>query len=222
MIDLEIFPKNHFDSDRISNESMDQFSTDHLHRMVANNPGEIYTPLIEATRLAYNNFNDAIINETSSKSQKEGATVNLRISHKAFVQLVVTKEGIIRGTWGKGSAVYERFFPHGKKEYRRAKKGNIQVLMLRFISACNDHSGELPENFVDQFITIKTNYDEARTLQLHHIGTAVGNKLAVATTRKVLEIQLMINLLTISKNNVGKPEVIKVYFDQSIIRRPKD
>jgi len=148
--------------------------------------------------------------------------VSVRIFHKEFVELVVIKEGIIRGTWGKGSQVYQVFFPHGKKEYRKAKRGNIQILMLRFISACNDHSGELPEDFVDQFITIKTNYDEARTLQLHHIGTAVGNKLNVATTRKVLEIQLMINLLTISKNNVGKPQVIKVYFDQSIIRRPKD
>lgn len=221
MIDLEIFAKNHFDTKRISNEAMNQFSTDHLHRMVANNPGEIYTPLIEATRLAYNYYFEAINIEAFSKNQKEGATVSVRMFHKEFVELVMMKEGIVKGTWGKGSAVYERFFPHGKKEYRRAKRGNIQILMSGFISACNDHSGQLPEGFVEPFITLKTNYEEARNLQLYHIGTAVGNKLSVATARKVMEIQLMMNLLTISKNNIGKPEVIKVYFDQSILHGSK-
>lgn len=221
MVNLEIFAKNHFDTDKISFETMNLFSYDHLHRMVANNKGDIYTPLIDATRLAYNSFNEAINTEAYSKNEKESATVSVRTFHKEFVELVAMKEGIIKGTWGKGSQEYEVFFPHGKKEYRRAKRGNIQILMSRFISACNDHSGQLPEGFVDQFITLKTNYEEARNLQLYHIGTAVGNKLNMAVSREVMEIQLMINLLTISKNNIGKPDAIKVYFDQGILRGAK-
>jgi len=45
-----------------------------------------------------------------------------------------------------------------------------------------------------------------------------GDKTETAGSRDVVEIQLMSNLLELAKLNIGEPDKLSVYFDQSIIR----
>lgn len=220
MIDFAVYFKNHLDTEKVSDDSMNRFGQDCLSRLVSNNPGGIYTPLITATTAAYNNYATAMSSENYNSNVKEGSTLLVDQLKKQFIDLVAMKEGIIRGTFGKDAAQYQRFFPHGVDEYHQSTKANIQTLMAQFISGCGAYREQLPANFVVQFETLAASYKDARDLQLEHIGTVDGNKLDTAATRSILEIQLMTNLLTIAKNNIGKPAALDVYFDQSIIRRP--
>lgn len=52
MINLQIFFKNHFDTQFISDDNMRKFADNHLQRLVVNNPGGIYTPIITDTGIA--------------------------------------------------------------------------------------------------------------------------------------------------------------------------
>jgi hypothetical protein len=219
MIDFSIYFKNHLDTDRVSDDNMNRFGQDALQRLIANNPGGLYTALVGPTTTAYNNYAQALGTQSLSESTKEGATVDVDQLKKAFIDLVAMKEGTIRGIWGKDSGTYQKFFPHGVEEYHTSTKANIQTLMSRFVGACGQHSGELPADFDVQFKTIQGNYITARNLQLGHIGTADGNNLATANMRNILELQLMKNMLTIAMNNIGNPDALSVYFDQSIIRQ---
>lgn len=220
MIQFEILFKNHLDNKNVSDDSMNRFAQDSIQRLTANNTGGIYTPLLAPSNLAYTNFFNAINTQAHSQSVQEGSTVSVDQYKQEFIDLVAMKEGIIRGTWGKDSAIYQEFFPRGMDEYHQATKGNVQTLMTRFNQAISDHRAELPAGFDLPFTTLKTNYEAARTLQLSRIGTTDGNRLATATLRNVLETQLMKNLLTIALNNIGNPDAVNVYFDQSIVRRP--
>jgi hypothetical protein len=220
MIDFSIYCKNHLDTEKVSDDSMNRFGQDCLGRLIGNNPAGIYTPLIAPTTTAYNNYAGAIANETINTTIKEESTVTVDTLKKQFIDLVAMKEGIIRGTFGKDAAQYQRFFPHGVDEYHQSNKANIQTLMAQFISGCGAYRDQLPANFVVQFETLAASYKDARDLQLVHIGNVDGNKLVTASMRSILEIQLMTNLLTIAKNNIGNPAALEVYFDQSIIRRP--
>ena len=219
MIDLKTFFRSHFDTKEISDDNMDIFAQDHIERMKANNTGNIYDALITETEAAYNSYYTAKTGESYSEAQKEAGTVTVENLAEEFKSLVSQKEGIIRGTWGTGSAIYQEFYPHGITEYHLATRANLNDLMDRFVMAATAHTAELPAGFVEQFTQLVNDYKEARTAQLNMMGDVSGDKYETAQTRNILEIQLMKNVLFIAINNIGNPDAVEVYYRQHHIRR---
>ena len=219
MINLETFFRNHFDTQFISDDKMDLFAQDHIARLKANNPENIYGPVIINTETAYNGYFSSKTNESISAAQKEAATVNVEKYAKEFVDMVSMKEGIVRGTWGKESAQYQEFYPHGITEYTKATRATMNELMNRYLQAATNYAAELPANFIDSFNTIINNYKTSRNLQLGKMGDVSGDKLETAQNRDILETQLMSNVLLIANNNIGNIDVMKVYFTQHYIQR---
>src|SRR3989304_7573515 len=129
MPNLKVFFRNFFDTPKISDNNIRKFAEDQLQRMISNNPTGIYNQLITYTTFAYNGYFGAISNEDVRTAIKEGSTIGMNNALKAFRITVSRKEGIIRGTYGKTSEVYQEFYPHGITEYNRASLGNAQVLM---------------------------------------------------------------------------------------------
>jgi len=138
---------------------------------------------------------------------------------KEFADLISMKEGIIRGTWGKESAQYQEFYPHGITEYTKAIRATMNELMDRYLQAATKYAAELPANFIDLFTAIINNYKTSRDLQLGKMGDVSGDKLETAQNRDILETQLMSNVLVIANNNIGNTDVMKVYFTQHYIER---
>ncbi len=219
MINLETFFRNHFDTQFISDDKMDLFAQDHIAHLKANNPENIYDPVITNTETAYNGYFSSKTNESISAAQKEAATVNVEKYAKEFVDMVSMKEGIIRGTWGKESSQYQEFYPHGITEYSKATRATMNELMERYLQTATKYATELSANFVDIFTTLINNYKTSRDLQLGKMGDVSGDKFETAQNRDVLETQLMSNVLVIANNNIGNPEVMKVYFTQHYIQR---
>jgi hypothetical protein len=219
MINLEVFFSNHFNTERISDDKMDLFAQDHIARLKANNPGNIYDPVITNTESAYNGYFSSKTKESVSAAQKEAATVNVEKYAKEFIELVSMKEGIIRGTWGKESSQYQEFYPHGITEYSKATRSNMNELMERYLQTATIYTLELPANFIDIFTALINNYKTSRDLQLGKMGDVSGDKLETSQNRDVLETQLMSNVLVIANNNIGNLDVMKVYFTQHYIER---
>jgi hypothetical protein len=219
MINLETFFKNHLDTKDVSDDKMKKFAEVHLQRITANNPGGIYTTRITATTTAYTNYFGAISNEDVKAAMQQGLSITMNEAYDNFVHTVQQKEGIIKGTWGKTSAQYQDFFPYGLNEYNEGNLSNIELLMNRMVAASTAHSAELPAGFVTLFTNLRTAFTDARTAQLAVIGEVAGLKDTSESNRNDLETQLMINILITGSNNVGHPERMTTYFDQSIIRR---
>lgn len=218
MINLRVFPKNHFDTKEISDDNIDLFTQDHIERLKANNPDGKWDAIIAATEAAHQIYFTAKSEERHSTAVKEGATVTVENLATQFKALVSQKEGIIRGTWGKDSAIYQEFYPQGVTQYTNATYGNIKDLMDSYVQACTDHEAELPANFKETFTKLRDDFALARSAQLNKMGDVSGDKLATAEKRDVLEIQLMKNVLAIAADNVGNPDIIEVYFRQHYIR----
>ena len=219
MINLETFFRNHFDTQFISDDKMDLFSQDHIARLKTNNPENIYDPVITNTERAYDDYFSSKTSESVSAAQKEAATINVEKYAKEFADLISMKEGIIRGTWGKESAQYQEFYPHGITEYTKAIRATMNELMDRYLQAATKYAAELPANFIDLFTAIINNYKTSRDLQLGKMGNVAGDKLETAQNRDILETQLMSNVLVIANNNIGNTDVMKVYFTQRYIER---
>lgn len=222
MIDLGKFFKNVFNTSEISDDALKNFSQVHLQRLTANNPDNRYELLIDNTRGAYNDFNSSINTWSSADAQKQGTTIAMNMAKSAFISKIQQKEGIVRGTYGVGSAAYQAFFPFGLTEYDQMTLENSEKLMSRFVSACIANNGQLPPGFTAEFQSLKDTFVSSRNAQLEKMGEVEGLRTDVVNKRRVLEAQLMTNLLTIAVNNIGRPDVMNDYFDQSLIRRTSD
>lgn len=218
MQNLNIFFINHFNTERISDNNIRKYAEDHLQRIIANNTGGIFNQLITDTTSAYNGYFGAITDEDSKTAIKEGSTISMNNALRQFKSDVSQKEGIIKGTYGVKSSVYQEFYPHGITEYTNATLGSAPLLMQRMITASTAHLADLGQPFVDLFTTHSNTFNTLRTSQLNLIGEVAGKKDASVSTRESIEIQLMKNMLFIAFNNVGNPEAVNTWFDQSIIR----
>jgi len=142
MINIETFFRNHLDTPKISDFNMRKFAEINLQRMMANNPGGIYTQLVTDTTTAYNDYYGAISDDDTKTAIKDGATVGMNDAMGAFKDSASQKEGIVRGTYGKDSPTYQEFYPHGITEYSDASLENVGVLMDRMVNAATTHQAD--------------------------------------------------------------------------------
>lgn len=198
-----------------------RFIDDHLHRMTNNNPGGRYTPLITALTAVLTPLKAAIDERNLNQSLQESGTMSVDQLIAEFRALVSRKEGVIADIWDKNNPVYQEFFPRGLAEYHQAVKGNILSLMTRLIAAINNHRNELPADFGVPFNTLKTNFESSRSSQLDRIADTDGNRVNVVQKREAVAKQATKNVLTLAGDFLDQPEMVNVYFDQSIILRPE-
>jgi len=219
MINLEVFFYNHFDTKRISDDKLDLFTQDHIERLKSNNADHVYDSMITNTQKAYTDYYSSKSSESFQLAQREASTIEVENYVTDFRKLVSMKEGIIRGTWGVKSSVYQEFYPSGISEYTHATRANLNELMDRYLQTATKYTADLPASFVEEFSNLIAAYKMHREAQLSTMATVSGDKLATAENRDVLEEQLMSNLLVIANNNIGKPAAMKVYFTQHYVER---
>jgi hypothetical protein len=218
MLNLKKIAVNHLDTKEISDDNLKKFSETALQRFIANNPGSIYDTMITEITAAHTDYYGAITDEDVKTAIKEGSTVAMTGELKTFKSSVSQKEGIVRGTYGVDSPIYQEFFPHGVTEYSNATLANAQTLYDRFLKAATNHQADLGLPFVTLFTTLRANFLAKRDAQLLLIGEVKGKKEVTASNRNVLEVVLMKGVLTVAINNIGKPDAIDIYFDQSFLK----
>jgi len=222
MLNLKNFFKNHFDTDRISDDNLNKFSNDHLQRLTANNAGGDYTAILTPTAPLVTAFTDAINAETVKGGIQKGDTLDVDKHIDNFLKLVRRREGLINSVFGNDSSQYMEFFPLGLTEYNEADKGNIESLMARMKDRSVHYAADLGTAIGTEFTTIHTNYVALRNEQLLTFGDVEVLRTNTATARAALVAQLGLNLLFIAGKNLGFPDRLDDFMDQSIIRRPSD
>ena len=218
MQNLTTFFRNHFDTKEISDDKLKKFTEDHIQKMISNNTTAEYDTLITDTSTAYTTYYGAISDEGARYALQQALTAQMNNTVEAFKKAVSQKEGIIKGNFGKESAEYQEFFPHGASEYSQATLANIEMLMDNFVNASNNHVGVLGIPFLTEFQDCRTNYTSARDAQLQKIADVAETKTASHQNRDVLELQLHKNLHTIATMFPGDVDRCMDFFDQSFIR----
>jgi len=221
MRNLDIFFRIVFKRARISYENLRKFTEIAIQRIAMNNPGGIYTPILTALTNAYTDYFGDLTDEETKKAIKEGSTITMNNALAEFILWVRTKEGIIKGTFGIGSAIYEEFYPHGLTEYTKMTLANAVVIMKRYVDISTLHLAELPAAFVTDITALRDAFVAARELQNQLIGQVETERVEKYGTRGGVEIELMKCILFIAFNNVGNTDVVDVYFDQSFLKPSK-
>lgn len=218
MINFSVFFKIHFDNEKISDEKIKRYTQAHIERIFANNTNHKYDAMLTATTAAYDNYYNAISAETTNEGIKQSATKSVDSILAEFKAEVSSMEGVIARAFRTEPSKIEEFFPYGLSEYSNASKSNVEMLMDRIINACGNNSGKLPGDFDVQVKAIRHSYINLRKTQLLKIGAVADDKARAATSRNILERQLMLNLLDLAKEYLGDPVNGLKFFDMSILK----
>lgn len=218
MVNLKTLFRNHFDTERISDDNLKKFAEVHLERLSANNGTAQFTAMITATTNAYTAYFGSITNEDTKYAIQQGLTKAMNSVFEAFKKFVRKREGTIRGEFGEGTPNYEEFFPQGLTEYDSATLANIETMMTRFAAAAERHNAVLGATIQTDAENYMINFKAARKAQLEKIGEVSAQKTATSTTRDVVENELMRNVHLIASMFIGDVDRCMDFFDQSFIR----
>ncbi len=218
IINLRTLFKNHFNTKEISDDDLKKFSEDHLARIAANNPSNLFDTIIAAMGVAHTSYFGAISREDVAGAVQQALTKQVDSLMDTFKKTVERKEGAIRSAFGADAPEYQEFFPQGRTEYSTADKANVEMLMLRFATAATTYAAQLENGLSSVFTSLHTLYQSARTAQLAKKGQVGDLRDATAATRDVVEVQLTKNLHFIAYQFPGDVEKCMSYFDQSFLR----
>ncbi|MGL4398709.1 MAG: hypothetical protein ACRCXD_02465 [Luteolibacter sp.] len=221
MINLKRFFEIHLANPEISAEELRQFAEDHIGKLKAlpNLPANL-TVLLAPTEAAFDAFDEKLSARTTLQAAQSGGTITKDEALQLFRTTVRQREGRVRDKFAKGSGPYAEFFPAGLQEYNKARLGQVKGLLDRLISASFDHKDVLGPELHAEFTALKATFEDARDDQVETKGDLAQARSGVATTRKVLELQLGRNILAIASHHLGEPQRCGDYFNQSLLEDP--
>lgn len=222
MINLQTLFKNHFNTERISDDNLRKFTEIHIQRLSANNGGGDFTTMITDTTNVYTNYFGAITDEDLKYAVQQGLTIAMNNSVENFKAAVKRREGLIRSTFGEETPQYQEFFPLGISEYTTAILANIETLMVRFKNLANQYAVELGAALEAEITALHNTFVTARTAQLTKIGEVSESKTDTSVKRDVVEIELIKNVHLIGAMFPGDVNRCMDFFDQSFIRDASD
>lgn len=218
MINMETFFKNHFNTNRISDDNMRKFTEIHLQRLAAKNGGGEFTTMITDTTTAYTNYFGSMTDEDTKFALQQGLTIAVENAVENFKKAVSQKEGLVRGNFGKDSREYQEFFPLGVTEYSKATLQNIEMLMNRFVTMATTYQVQLGAALLTEFQGYLIAFTSARTSQLLKLGEVADSKTDTSFKRDDVENELMKNVHLIGAMYVGDINTCMDFFDQSFVR----
>lgn len=221
MVAFKNFFEVPFDDPRIAIGTLKKFSEDNLARLTAN-PGPAGGPvanLVGPTGLVHLAYFGEITDVEVANAVRQGITKSVEQKEREFIEFVRHEEGNIKYIFGKESAAYQEFYPHGLNEYNRYTKENFEMLMTRFLAAATSNTHpNLPPTLAATVQAMHDDYQELRAAQLGKKGNAGTQRAERNAAREALEKQLWKNVLTISLAHLGDVDACMAYFDESILK----
>ncbi len=188
----------------------------HIALLAANNPGGIYTTILNDTTGKRDLLRQALSASDSEDSEQQGSTITMNNAMNAFTKFIQIREGLIKSTFeGSDSAQYQEFFPHGLTEYNNATLADIETLLNRCVTKATKYETQLGTPFKDDCIAKLNAFKDARTAQLTNIGEAGNLENAAHQAIVNMAFQLTVNLHTTVLNNIGVENAANIFFEQS-------
>jgi len=221
MIQIKRIFTNHFDSPFISDNRLKAFSEDHINKLSGwlqeHADAELSTMLTELVG-KHNEYFGAITNEIAKFNYQQSQTISVDEAWEKVLDFIRYAEGVVIFKWGQNSGVYQEFFPQGITEYTRATKLTKETVLTQFLNAANNHTADLPPNFTADFATFKNDWKTKFTAQQQQIGLVKDANSQTATVRQPVEEQLAKHVLVLALKNIGKPEMVNDFFNESLLR----
>jgi hypothetical protein len=217
MIDLHRFLENPFDDEGISLSELLDFSSDHLERMIANNPGGELAARITATTSAL-----TLVQETATDDQSKLGIRKARKKIKAAFRKAVLEEiakvhGAIVAKYGPNAPEIAECFPKGRSIFNSAPDDRLAESIEALLKGVEAHQADLGAALVTEVSGIVAEWDtildQSNKSSAGTTMTQDSKKLA----RENLQLMLFLNLLKLAAMFPRQPKKLDLFMRQSLL-----
>lgn len=217
MIRLTRFLENPFDDVEISLDELLAFSTDHLQRLIANNPGALYNARITATTLALN----TVSNCTTDDQVKLGLRKARKLAKDSFRDALAGNiekiSAVVVAKFGSSAPEYVECFPQGRSIYKTSTDDHLENHLHTLVTALTAHQAQLGAQVVSDAGGLLSTWIALHAASESSTGAKTTTQEGKAAARQALQLQLFLNLLEIAKNNPRQPEKLPLYMQQHFL-----
>lgn len=206
-----------FLSPQLSYSALQDFTEDHIQRLIANNPGGIFTTILTAVTAAYNAYFGDLASKQLNEAVQENKTAALNESRVNLLKLLSDNEKLVKYTYRNDLPVYQDFYPQGMTAYNRATIAELEILGTSYKDALTNHAADFTPAFITEYNTTFQIFKDNRAAQQLAKGAVSGERSDLGNTKAALAEQLTRNLLTIAAQYVGDATKADMYFNQQII-----
>lgn len=217
MRDLSRFFENPFDDHNLSTDEVLRFTSDHLQRMIANNPGAILNLRINATTTALTGFTQSL----TSDEAKRGARKARKQTKDAFRTSLPTQMAKIYAAvvakFGPGSPELSECFPQGRSVFASCSDDALESHLRVVIQGITTHQSDVGASVLNDASGLLSTWLVVYAASESATGAKVSAQHGKNDARKALQLELFKNLLTLALNFPRQPEMAAVFIQQSLL-----
>jgi hypothetical protein len=214
---LKRYVENPFDDPSISFDELIAFSTDHLQRMIANNPGALWNNRITATNTALLSV-ETCLTDDQTKLGLRKSRIQTKVTFRSNLpDKIAMINGVVVGKYGPNAPEVTECFPSGRSVFSTCTDDRVENHLQTLINGLTAHQADLgPEVAGDAGGLLSTwlavyGASNSSTAQKTTAQDAKRN------ARLNLQLELFKNLLTIGLNFARQPDKVSLYMVQSLL-----
>jgi urease gamma subunit len=217
MRNLQYYVENPFDSADISLDELIAFTTDHLQRMIANNPGALWNARITATTTAFTAL-DAVQSDNQTKlGLRKARKMAKDALRRSLPEKVAMIHAAVVAKYGPNGPEVAECFPQGRSIFTTCTDDHVQTHLQTMLNGVTAHQADLGAQVVSDASGLLSTWITIHAASESSTGAKASTQEARRLARENLQLELFKNLLTLAMNYPRETDKVGVYMQQYLL-----
>ena len=220
MIRLTRFLQNPFDARQISLDELLAFATDHLQRLIANNPGALYNTRITATNTALATVESCVSDDQTKLGLRKARKLAKDAFRTALPANIAKIHAVTVAKYGPNAPEILEFFPQGRSVFNTSTDDHLQNHLTALHTALTARVAEVGSQVVSDAAGLLSTWIALYAASESSTASKTTTEEGKANARLGLQLELFLNLLEIAKNNPRNPDALPLFMQQHFLEDP--
>jgi hypothetical protein len=217
MRDLHVYLTNPFNDVHISMDLLVTFSTDHLARLIANDPAAVFAARITATTTALAGVGGAFTDDKTKLALRK-AKKQTKADFRAALPAAVGKiYGAVTAQFGESGPQMTECFPSGRTVFTQCMDGALAEELQTLLNGVTNYAAQLGAPVVTATTALLAGWNAIYQVSETSGGSKAATQNAKKAARAALQLELYKNLLTLALNFPDQPDELDIYMQQSLL-----
>lgn len=212
---------NPFSSPRISATNLLAFSTDHLQRLIANNPGGRWDGRIAETTAALAQLQETWQDNDGLLGQRKARKQALRRYRQSLPARLAKITATIVVHYGAKSPEWKECCPGGLTQFSRSSNDRLATHLQALLHGITAHVGTLGPALVAETTALCTEWAALHDASETSSGRKAASEDARRQARQQLQVVLYLNLHHLALLHPDEPERLSLYMQESLLKKSK-
>ncbi len=194
------------------------FGTDHLARLIANNPAAVFAARITATTAALAAVGGAFTDDKTKLALRESKKQAKDAFRKALPAAIGKIYGAVQAQFGESGPQMTECFPKGRTVFSNCVDSALAGELQTLANGVTDFQAQLGATTVAAATALVTNWNAVFQTSVTASGVKVGAQDAKNNARQALQLELFRNLLTLALNFPDQPDMLETYMQQNLLQ----